>query len=226
MFYNVEYIRYFLFFQNMSTSHPFSFLKNRFVIIFALLGTFVLVLFLYVLLSGKNNQLQNTATTGTQTILETNINLYMDSLNKSGAILTATDKLVKEGSDLLENGDYSGAVVALIKATGPEMLSSSGTGKPSVQLQTANLLLAESYLQIGNSTYKEKEYAQKALEMLNWLPDYNKSFIGLFQQGYAHEIMKEYDKALEFYQKSDQFTNSNVFKAWVQNQIGHVWDLR
>jgi tetratricopeptide (TPR) repeat protein len=86
----------------------------------------------------------------------------------------------------------------------------------------ALLTLASTYLQKGSLSFREVEYGKKALEVVGRALTINDSSDqGHFIKGYAYEIMEDYKKALESYDRALELRVSTE----VYNQIGHVYDL-
>ncbi|MFA5916866.1 MAG: hypothetical protein WC850_01375 [Candidatus Gracilibacteria bacterium] len=116
---------------------------------------------------------------------------------------------VNNGKSLVELGDYKEAV---------EYYENKDNSKYEDQL-----LLIKSYLNYGNSYYVEKEYADKALTLLDSMQEKYETF---FYKGYAYEIKQDYVKALELYNKAKDIKDISLEnKAIILNQIGHVYDL-
>lgn len=91
----------------------------------------------------------------------------------------------------------------------------------------AKIILAQSYLQYGNYYYKERESTDKAIKLLTEDGDDDYGAYGMYFVGYAYEITKQYEKALEWYEKGLKVSsNTNELKSAFKNQIGHVYDLK
>jgi len=84
------------------------------------------------------------------------------------------------------------------------------------------IVLANAYLQKGSLEFKEKEYGKKGLDLADKILALDpKSSVAYYLKGYAYEIMQDYDKALENYNKSLELKET----ADILNQIGHTYDL-
>lgn len=85
-------------------------------------------------------------------------------------------------------------------------------------------LLIYSYLQEWVYLYKEEEYSSKVIELLS---EEEQNFQNLYFLGFANEIIKNYEKALKYYNKWLELENLlNTEQALLLNQIGHVYDLK
>ena len=88
----------------------------------------------------------------------------------------------------------------------------------------SKLKLVQSYLKYWDAYYKENIFADKALNILNWMKEDSK--VNYFK-GYAYEIQTKYTEALIQYNKVIAYDNLDVKeKVNVINQIGHIYDLQ
>lgn len=128
----------------------------------------------------------------------------------------------------LENGDIKNAPILwekiVKKQEDIQKLTSDDILKPKI---VPRILLAQSYLQYGNYYHKEKEYADKAIQIISKDGDDDYGAHGMYFVGYAYEITKQYDKALEWYEKGLKVSsNTDRLKSVFKNQIGHVYHLQ
>ncbi len=131
----------------------------------------------------------------------------------------------------LEIGDVKNAPILWEKVVKTDEIvrkfkNNNTATKPKISSKT---FLAASYLQYGNYYYKEKENADKAIKILTEgnANDDDYGADGMYFVGYAYEITKQYDKALEWYNKGLKVSsNTNNLNALFKNQIGHVYDLK
>ncbi len=87
----------------------------------------------------------------------------------------------------------------------------------------AMLLLAASYAQKGSLEFKEKEYGNKALDIVNEVIKKDPTNSEAYRiKGYAYEIMQDYDNALASYNKSIELDSKNAFAF---SNRGHAYDL-
>lgn len=94
-------------------------------------------------------------------------------------------------------------------------------------IELSKLILASSYLWYGNSFYNENEYSKKALELLNSLKIYKKSYYYYYQKWYANEIIRNYDEALVNYNEWLKYISENpAAYAIFKNQIWHIYDFK
>lgn len=128
----------------------------------------------------------------------------------------------------LEDGDIKGAIPLwekVVKKEGVQSATNTGATllKPKVN---SKIILAQTYLQYWNYYYKEKEYADKAIQTITEVDENDYGAYGMYFVGYAYEITKRYDDALTWYEKGFKVSsNTDKLKAIFKNQIGHVYDL-
>ncbi len=83
---------------------------------------------------------------------------------------------------------------------------------------------AVSLAQKGTLEFKESDLGKQSIEILEQvLVKDEKNIDTLASLGYSYEIMGEYDKALEYYNRALKIDNQNSF---IYNKIGHVYDLK
>jgi len=89
------------------------------------------------------------------------------------------------------------------------------------------LILVYSYLNYWNYYYKETEYSKKALDFLDTLTlSKNNSYV-LYYRWYAHEIIKDYEKAMGYYELALKWSElDNRLLAIIYNQIWHIYSLK
>lgn len=98
------------------------------------------------------------------------------------------------------------------------------------QKNANGILWAFSDLRYGNAFYQETGFAEKARATLEALKLGTGAESGhyLYYYGYSYEMERQYDKALEYYQKAITLFGKDfpLALATVYNQIGHVYDLQ
>lgn len=122
------------------------------------------------------------------------------------------DELIISSKESLDNDQFDVAIQTSLKA---------------VELDKSNvnalILLATSYAQKGSVEFKEKEYGQKAIdviaEVLKKDPNNSEAYR---VQGYAYEIMSLWPQATESYNKAIQINPQN---AHAYANRGHLYDL-
>ncbi len=88
-------------------------------------------------------------------------------------------------------------------------------------------LLIWAYLNFWNYYYKEAEYSAKAIEMIKNIKNYENNYILLFYYWYALEITKDYENAINYYNKSLSLSQKNLyFSAHTTRQIWHIYALK
>ncbi|MDD2916967.1 MAG: tetratricopeptide repeat protein [Candidatus Gracilibacteria bacterium] len=160
-------------------------------------------------------------------LLENNINAYLSNPEKN------KDPDFVAAKQSLDSNDIKGAVTLWEKVLKKDTEATKNivhdTGSTSSNLRSqsiSKLILAQTYLKYGNYYYKEKESANKAIQLLTENPDDDYGAHGMYFVGYAYEITKQYDKALEWYNKGLKISsNTDKLNAIFKNQIGHVYDL-
>lgn len=84
-------------------------------------------------------------------------------------------------------------------------------------------LLIHSYLQEWVYAYKESEYSQKVISILE---NQEQNYQNLYYLGFANEIDKNFDEALDLYNQALELEDINDSQeAVLLNQIWHVYDL-
>ena len=132
---------------------------------------------------------------------------YLNSKNQSNDL-----KLDTEWSKLVNSWNFSWAIVYY-----ENKVKENNTYENKV-------FLIDSYLEYGNSFYKEAEYSKKALTILNTMEDKYDVF---YFKWYANEIIKNYTWALTYYKKWLEIKDlDNKKKSALLNQIGHLYDLK
>jgi tetratricopeptide (TPR) repeat protein len=87
----------------------------------------------------------------------------------------------------------------------------------------AKIDLANAYLEKASLDFKEDEYSNKALVLINEvLAADSENFEAYLSAGYAYEVLQNYPKAFENYNKAIEL-NSNSDIAYVKR--GHAYDL-
>lgn len=87
----------------------------------------------------------------------------------------------------------------------------------------AKLNLADSYLEKASIEFKEEEYANKAVVLAEEvIKNDDKNYKAYLTLGYAYEVLQNYPKSLEEYNKSLEI-NNNYDIAYVKR--GHLYDL-
>ena len=148
-----------------------------------------------------------------ETVDEKSISEYTNNIGSS------SDEKIKNAFELSQNWDYENAM--------QEWIDIYKTSNGKNEKVSNGLMLAFTYLNYGNYYYKESEYAQKALTLLDelWIDEDN--FYALYYRGYAHEIIREYEKALEYYNKALELESATDLEmAIMYNQIGHLHSLQ
>ncbi len=88
-------------------------------------------------------------------------------------------------------------------------------------------MLAGAYLSYGNYYYAEQENADKAIKILMENGGEAQGSYGIYSLGYAYEITKKYEDALNWYERGLILSsNTPEINATFKNQIGHVYDLQ
>ena len=88
----------------------------------------------------------------------------------------------------------------------------------------SKLRLIQSYLKYWDAYFKENIFADKALNILNWMEEDSK--VNYFKW-YAYEIKTKYEEALAQYEKVLSYDNLDITeKVNVLNQKGHIFDLK
>jgi len=87
----------------------------------------------------------------------------------------------------------------------------------------SRILLANVYLEKGSLEFKEKEYADKALVLINEVIKNNsRNAEAYLAAGYAYEILQDYEKSFENYNEAINIEPNNDI-AYVKR--GHAYDL-
>lgn len=87
----------------------------------------------------------------------------------------------------------------------------------------ALLLKAQILAGTGSAVFKEKEFAQKSIEIADTVLEKNpNNSIALYVKGYANEIQNNFIEALKFYEQA-LVINPNEIR--ILNQLGHVNEL-
>lgn len=148
-----------------------------------------------------------------------NLNDYLDNPKNN------TDPDFAAAKKSLEDGDIKWAIPLWEKVVKKDESIWVGTGVTTSKVNS-KIILAQTYLQYGNYYYKEKEYADKAMQTITENSEDDYGAQGMYFVGYAYEITKRYEDALTWYEKGLKVSsNTDKLNAIFKNQIGHVYDL-
>lgn len=144
----------------------------------------------------------------------------------------ASSKDLNELQKTLQSSDFAGTQKVIEKITSQIKKETLPPEDKQKVKSLVNVYLS-AVLNEWNYLYEPAQKSKQATEYLEneilWDPDFVDPFYNNYHLWYAQEIIKNYDAALEYYQKALQFAweseKNKRLKSIIYNQIGHVYDL-
>ncbi len=129
------------------------------------------------------------------------------------------DETITESGIKFDEGDLDGSITDLEKFSEKRLSDEARFG--------TLLSLASAYSQKGSLTFREVEYAQKSIDVINQALEINTDNTSGKSEayrnlGYAYEIMEDYDNSIANYEKAIEINPQN---AAALTGLGHAYNL-
>lgn len=154
-----------------------------------------------------------------------------EDIEKNFSHLASSEDL-NELQKTLQSSDFAGTQKVIEKITS-QIKKETLPPEDKQKVKSLVSVYLSAVLNEWNYLYKPAQKSKQATEYLEnkilWDPDFVDPFYNNYHLWYAQEIIKNYDVALEYYQKALQFAweseKNKRLKSIIYNQIGHVYDL-
>lgn len=154
-----------------------------------------------------------------------------EDIEKNFSHLASSEDL-NELQKTLQSSDFAGTQKVIEKITS-QIKKETLLPEDKQKVKSLVNVYLSAVLNEWNYLYEPAQKSKQATEYLEneilWDPDFVDPFYNNYHLWYAQEIIKNYDAALEYYQKALQFAweseKNKRLKSIIYNQIGHVYDL-